>query len=353
MKTPLVMFLLLLGLAVDARADLTSDRLAVLSRGSNVSTAYDEKGDLGVDLLRIKDAGFRHIRLFVDEGRLAGPSYQAKVDRIVREAIRLNLGIILCMVSKDHPWEDGKPDPEAMWEAAWERLARRYADVSPTYLFLELANEPKLSDAHRWEEAQEHLLGAVRRFLPGHTILLTGSPLSMVSSLPSQTSGDTNVIYAWHLYQPMAFTHQGADWVKPSFRPFVGLVYPPAPGNIQLIAADPSRQHELENPKLEALLSTYRTQGATLMADQIATSRRWATEHHAVTMVTEFGVYRKAPEDSRARWLKQAREQIEAAHEGWTVWEYVGGFGVMPFKGPALQRALGLGREDDTHLQHE
>jgi hypothetical protein len=41
--------------------------------------------------------------------------------------------------------------------------------------------------------------------------------------------------------------------------------------------------------------------------------------------------------------LCQAREQIEAAHEGWTIWEYQGGFGIAPFyPGSPILHALGL-----------
>jgi hypothetical protein len=47
-------------------------------------------------------------------------------------------------------------------------------------------------------------------------------------------------------------------------------------------------------------------------------------------MVDEFGGYSAPPVASPANWLRQAREQIEEAHEGWTVWEYQGGFGIAP-----------------------
>jgi len=321
----------LLGLGAMAQAStVPPQRLEVLSRGANVTYVYERKGDLSFDLQTLQAVGFRHVRVFVDESDLHQPLYRDKLDRLIHQAVGRQMGIIVCLISKQHPWQDGT-DVEPVWTEAWRQLADRYKTISPTYLFFEMANEPSITDGQRWGAIQERLRAMLRSIMPDHTLLLTGSPTSMVWSLPP-LSADENVVYTWHLYQPMAFSHQGADWI-PEFKRYRGLQYPPNPDNIRDLTASGTDQR----------LSQYAAEGATMMPREIAASRQWAETHHAALIVDEFGVYSAAPVASRATWLRQAREQIEAAHEGWTIWEYQGGFGIAPFyPGSPILHALGL-----------
>jgi endoglucanase len=188
-------------------------------------------------------------------------------------------------------------------------------------IFFELANEPGIPPAE-WNQLQAKLLATVRQAAPGNTILLTGSPTSTAWSLADLAPvADSDVAYTFHLYQPMAFTHQGADW-DARFQPLRGIHYPPdaerTGGQAGLPAA---AAQELAN---------YRRHGATLMGDDVAAAARWAGDHHAHLVVTEFGVYRTADLRSRAAWMSEARRRLEQSGIGWTVWEYDGGFGIKP-----------------------
>ena len=320
--------------AASARAAVPPERLAVLSRGANISTLFERKVDLNDELRQIAADGFRHVRVFVMLESLGDPAYLGRLDRLVAETAKLRLGILLCMNSRQHELKDGAgPDLTERWVAGWKTLASRYRTSSPDQVFPELANEPNIHDRTTWTSIQDRLHDTVRDLLPQHTILLTGSPLSMTWSLPETIdSGDHDVVYTFHLYQPMLVTHQGADWI-PFYQPFRGLAYPPNADNIRMMT----------NPRTQAELVGFAKNGKTLIQREVDHSAAWSESHHVPLVTTEFGIYSAASPATRAAWLREARTRLEDAHIGWTVWEYKGGFGVAPLTPQSmLGQALGL-----------
>jgi len=304
-----------------------TQRLAVLSRGANISTLFEANRDLSLDLSQIAKDGFRHVRVFVILEHLNDPVYLHRLDRLVDAAVERHLGIILTMSSPS--FADDQHAREQ--QDGWQLLAQRYALRDPDLIFFELANEPTM-DGHAWEREQEQIRQTVRRRAPDNTIILVGSPLSMVWSLPESVPADDNVIYAFHLYQPMIVTHQGADW-DPQYKPFRGLAYPPDPANIK----------RLTDAKTAEALKQYAAHGRSMLQREIDQATHWSTEHNMPVMVTEFGVFGAAPAATRAAWLAEARQRMQAGGIGWTIWEYQGGFGIAPVRrGGAIAQALGL-----------
>ena len=78
-----------------------------------------------------------------------------------------------------------------------------------------------------------------------------------------------------------------------------------------------------------------------------------AHENHVPLICNEFGAYREYTDPvSRANWIHDVRTALEADGIGWAMWDYRGGFGVVPKQdGQPAQvdektvRALGLGRQ--------
>jgi endoglucanase len=346
MKLWLGVWALVLSLANVAHADVPADRLATLAKGVNIISVFTETPltRIYADLERIKLAGLRQIRIFVDpdwilqEGSL-GPT---RLDQVVQTAVADGLGVILSMTSSQYPPDDKATSLTVnLWAEAWDHLARRYGELPPSKVFFELANEPTMAPA-RWNTVQEGFWKRVRRYAPKNTIMMTGSPDSTVWSLGDLSPiDDDDVVYTFHLYQPMVFTHQGAEWDS-SYTAIRGLTYPPTADNVAAV-----KQHV---PKAEANdLSQYLESGAGAIQRELSVAENWATARHVHLVVTEFGVYRTAAPNSRAAWLSEARQGIETAGFGWTVWEYDGGFGIAPdlTNCTAVMRALGLSAPAD------
>jgi endoglucanase len=337
----LPVFAFLLVFAKAGQADVPADRLMTLAKGVNIITVFTPTplARIYADLDQIKQAGLRHIRIFIDPGRILheGPFGTTRLDQVVQTAIADGLGVILCMTSSQYPPDEKATSPMVnLWGEAWEHLARRYSALPPSKLFFELANEPTMEPA-RWNALQEEFLKRIRRYAPKLTILMSGSPLSTVWGLGDLSPiDDDNVAYTFHLYQPMPFTHQGAEW-DARYTAIRGLVYPPKQDNV----ASVKRQVP---PSDDNDLSQYLEVGGGAIQKELSVAENWAKSRQVHMVVTEFGVYRKAPPSSRAAWLSEARQGIEAAGFGWSVWEYDGGFGIAPdlIGCTAVMHALGL-----------
>ena len=58
--------------------------------------------------------------------------------------------------------------------------------------------------------------------------------------------------------------------------------------------------------------------------------------------IGEFGVYDRAPDDSRLRWVTAVREACARHDFGWAVWDYRGGFAVRDPAGEGTAILHGL-----------
>jgi hypothetical protein len=274
------------------------------------------------DIVAVKHAGFHHVRFFIDPDWVWRDGEPQHLDHLLHAAFAAKLGVIICMQSYVHEFAD---DPQliARWTAAWLKIVQHYATTNPDLLYFELVNEPPLIDVARWTTIQETLRQQMRIWVPHHTLLLTGAPTSTSLALaqlpPSQ---DTNVIYVFHVYAPMVFSHQGADWADPDFGTIRNLQYPPSQPNLSVVQNKAAA-------KRQADLTAYGHLGSTIITREVELAEHWAERHHVPLMVTEFGVYRPvAPPASRATWLHDVRTVLERHQIGWTVWEYDGGFGI-------------------------
>jgi endoglucanase len=341
MKAILGGVIALLAMGEAGHADVPPDRLATLSRGVNIISVFTPTPlpRIDADLDQIKRSGLRHVRIFVDPDWILneGSAGTTRLDQVVETAVADGLSVMLCMTSSHHPLDaKATPDTVNLWGEAWERLASRYRNQPPSRMFFELANEPSMQPG-QWNTVQDDLRRRVRRHAPKNTVLMTASPLSTVWGLGDLSpADDDDVVYAFHLYQPMAFTHQGAEWDS-RYRAIRRLIYPPNGANVAAV-----KQHA---PPADADgLAKYLEAGAGAIQKEVSVAAEWAKARHVHMVVTEFGVYRTAPPASRAAWLSDARQAIETAGFGWTAWEYDGGFGIAPdIAGctPAM-RALGL-----------
>jgi len=310
-----------------AAAEVPAQRLATLSRGVNLIDVFSDKKPLPAllnDLTTIQRNGFRHVRFFLDPAWVWRPGEPQRLDQVLKAAFAAKLGVIICMQSYVKEFKD---DPVVIdrWTTAWKQIAAHYAKSDPDRLFFELVNEPPGTDVPRWAAIQEALRRNVRAIVPHHTLLLTGAPTSTSSALATlPPSEDDNVAYVFHVYAPMIFSHQGADWADPAFGTVHGLQYPPNPDNIEAIRRriSPSRQADL---------TEYAKLGRGIITREIEVANGWGRKYNVPLVVTEFGVYRAAaPPQSRAAWLRDVRQTLEHDKIGWTIWEYNGGFGIKP-----------------------
>lgn len=289
------------------------------------------------DFALIRDMGFDHVRFPVacepilaaaTDGALPA-GYLARISDRIRDLHAHGLAVIVDV----HP-EDAFKQQLALSDAAvatftgfWEQLAGILARFDPEITLFEVLNEPCLHNAARWNRIQHAAVAAIRRAAPEHTIIISGDQWSQLPELLKvEPPDDRNLIANFHLYDPSAFTHQGAGWAAPWAMFTKGLSYP----------ADPKA--------VAALLATVTDSDARAQLDEYAATRwntrvyhdflqpavAWARAHGLCLTCNEFGVYKKfAPRDSRLAWIRDVSSALAANAIGWTMWDYAGDFAVV------------------------
>jgi endoglucanase len=288
----------------------------------------------------------------VDPGR-PNPEPMAALHAAIERILASELAVIVDLhpTNETHParaWGKRLERDDAFvddYVTFWGGLARELARHDPERLFLEPMNEPAFHEVReRWtEQIQPRVAARVRAEAPSHTLIATAPLYSWPAELAKLTPlADSNVVYAFHYYDPYIFTHQGFRYGP--FAELTGLPYPADAERIaSLLGGFPERHH--------AKVTKYGDAGwnAQRVARDVSLAADWAARHGVRVICNEFGIVRDTvPEADRARWLADLRQALQAHGIGWSMWEYGGWFGLFSSKAPspadnvATISALGL-----------
>lgn len=182
----------------------------------------------------IKAAGFRTIRLPIkwDTHAQTQPGYQidprwfAVVDGYVSGASNAGLNVIINI----HHFRDLDANPDGnvdRFVAFWDQIAQHFANA-PSSVWFELLNEPhdKVTEPFL-RSLYAKALARIRATNPTRPVIAGGANGSNSYSINDlQLPDDPYIVPEFHSYAPLAFTHQGAYWVKPAFP--VGVSFPAA-----------------------------------------------------------------------------------------------------------------------------
>ena len=355
--------------AASAKASLAFARAEKLKRGINASEwfaqVYDKRGytpehfqvwTTAEDIALIKSMGFDHVRLSVNpqpmftarEPNKIPVEYLGYLDAAVKMILDHGLAVVIDL----HPESDFKArlsnDDEFVEQFAdfWRALAEHYSTWDADRVFLEVLNEPELTDRYRWLGVQMKLAAAIRQGAPAHTIIAAGARWSSDDELVFQEPlRDPNIIYNFHFYEPHIFTHQGATWGKYYWHWLRGVRYPSTAESAELAAAlAPS-----EVDRLQVIRYGHEHWDAERIESEMKQAAEWARRRGVPLVCNEFGVYQEYsdPHD-RAAWLHDVRTALERNGIGWAMWDYSGSFGLVMKKDgktvadEGVLRALGM-----------
>jgi len=334
---------------------VSTSRLATLARGFNLTGwvgAWPPQRPSQEALARLYVRGFTHVRLPVKaelliedfNGREELGLHFNELDRAIASLLDIGFGVTLDLHPSSKFGRLHATNPELGFELLdrlWHELAHRYAHLPAERLFFEVLNEPTVGQSI-WDSQGPRLASTIRGEAPNHTIIYGQAGAQRIDGL-RQPLPDPNIIYAVHFYDPMIFTHQGAEWSDSPLRYLQGV---PFPARSTDFAVADLADRLIEQGHRDAAASLRSQLDSPWTEDRIAQeftqAGRWITRHRRPLIANEFGVVgRKAPPADRARWLRTVRRSAERECIGWTHWEYAEAFGF-------IQRVNGQEKPDEA-----
>lgn len=174
----------------------------------------------------------------------------------------------------------------------WEKIAERYGKLYDRTAF-ELLNEvtdEKYSDS--WNKILKECIKRIRKYAP-NTLILCGSHHnnSAAAVADLEKPYDENVIFNFHCYEPLTFTHQGATWTD---------------------KIDPENR------------ITYNQSGCNLeyFEKEFAPALEAAKKHNTTLYCGEYGVIDRVPVEDVIAWYRDINTILEKYDIARCTWNY-------------------------------
>lgn len=280
----------------------TSRNVPKLGRGINI-LGYDGIWEGGRNapfrldnLTTIKKAGFSHVRINFFGFKFMGPEnvldeiVLRRLDTVIEEV--LARGLIPILDEHDtHLCQRDVSECAVKLKAFWRQIGERYAGRYPALVF-EVLNEPGGEmTTSSWNSLLNECLDIIRRTNPERLVI---AAVLNVDEIPIEElalpADDRNLIVTFHYYAPIRFTHQGAPWSQTFSK--IGPLEWGSPDDEAKAAAD---------------------------FDKV---RLWAEKEKRPVYLGEFGVYERAPPDSRLRYLSFVARSADRLGWSWAYWQF-------------------------------
>jgi endoglucanase len=307
-------------------------------RGMNLGNALEapKEGEWGVTLEvshfeAYAKAGFDHVRLPAKFSAHAGksapftidPAFFARVDWAVDQALSHNLSIIIDLHHYDELIKE--PDDHVdQFLGMWKQIAERYKGRPKTVAF-ELINEPNGNlKPDKLNRILNATLKVVRASNPDRIVIVDPyfwASAEHLSELEIPTD-DANLVATFHCYNPILYTHQGAQFMGPEYQT-TGLIFPgPPPKPVHPVPA------ALQVDWVRSWFENYNAKpaadnpgGPKALNDYFDLAQTYAEKTGLRVYMGEFAANDRGDMGSRVRWTRYVREEAERRGYGWAYWD--------------------------------
>jgi endoglucanase len=314
-----------------------SEPLPGFMRGINLGNGLDapQEGAWGV-VLRERHfemaaaAGLDHVRLpvrFSAHAQAAAPyqiepAFFARVDWAIQQALAHRLSIVVDL----HHYEELMKEPDQHSErflGLWSQIALRYND-QPASVAFELVNEPndKLT-SDKLNPLVTRAVELVRKSNPTRIIIVDCAFWANAEQLDQLVlPDDPNVVPTFHMYQPILFTHQGADWMGPEFQTR-GIVFPgpPAAPITPVAAAQQTSWTKEWFDGYRSLPLEQNPSGPSTVFSHFSKAEAYVAKTRKRMYLGEFGAIDNADPTSRENYIRIVRQEAERHGFGWAYWD--------------------------------
>ena len=202
--------------------------------------------------------------------------------------------------------------------AIWDEFAKRYGKETDILTF-ELLNEVTAKEyCDTWNRVSYECIKRIRSVAPDMRIIVGGyynNSLEAVRDLAMPY--DDKIIYTFHCYEPLIFTHQGAYWIATmdtSFRTHFDMTY----AEYERLSAKYLNQAYASFTPFDQSKTPDEDYFEYLLADAI----KVAEERNVPLYCGEYGVIELADKEDAAKWFKLFHEVMDKHQIGRAVWSY-------------------------------
>lgn len=197
----------------------------------------------------------------------------------------------------------------------WDFLSSRYGRYEHMIAF-EILNEivdPNV--AEQWNAIARRCIKTIRKNAPVIPILIGGVESNSVKSVKLlEPPIDENIVYNFHCYEPMIFTHQAAYWIK-DMPKTLSISYPQT--SDYLLA---------ETRKIKALcpspLFDIPAVGKSFFEELFRDAVEFAEQNNVPLYCGEFGVIALADKQDALAWFSDITETFQKYGIGYAMWNY-------------------------------
>lgn len=284
------------------------------------------------DLKNIAALGADHVRLPVDyplvetEDGTSIDSGYTYIDNCVAWCEKYNLNMILDLhKTAGYVFDDFENcssffENEALQKrflSLWDKFAARYGKYD--FIAFDLLNEivdPNVNDI--WNALAAKAVARIRKVAPDTWILIGGTCNNSINTVKDiLPPPDEKIVYSFHFYEPLLFTHQGGYWVANMPQDF-RIKYPLTAGEYIEIAKNKLGGHFTEifcdmAPE---------TSGAAMLSSLFHEALSVAESRNVPLYCGEYGVINLTDPQSALAWHKDMHKIFEQYSIGRAMWSY-------------------------------
>ena len=284
------------------------------------------------DILAISSCGFDHVRVPIDcevleqeDGSVKEQGY-AILERLIEWCERHGLEIILDL-HKAYGYdfnEAGNTEKNSLFLnrglqdrfiSLWRNLAERFGKKK--HIAFELLNETvETQYIKNWNELISETVTAIRSITRDTTIIYGGVQWNSAKTLRFlEKPIDTNIIFTFHFYEPLVFTHQKAYWV-PELDTDETIIYP------ETMLYYRQKSKNLGTRAKDIVDARTDMMGIQFIEEFLKDAFEIAEKFGVRLYCGEYGVIDQAPVEDTLRWFSDVNLVLETHSVGHCIWNY-------------------------------
>ena len=284
------------------------------------------------DIEQIAQWGFDHVRIPVDyevleeeDGTVKEAGYE-RVDRVLKWCKEYRINAILDLhKAYGYDFNDAgdntknnlfhSEELQLRFVKLWVRIVTRFCKYEN--LAFELLNEVvEKENADAWNLLIKRTVTEIRKLSKTAPIIYGGIQWNSVKTLKLlDVPKDENIIFTFHFYEPLLFTHQKAPWVV-KMDPNQTVSYPESMDYYKQKSQVLGFQGEV------VTLAQSGTMGEEFITEMIEEAIDAAAKAGVSLYCGEFGVIDRAPVEDTLRWFTDVDRVFRKYHIGCAVWSY-------------------------------